>query len=61
MPFASQEEKARAGGSSPRHFLPHRTLALNQLQTGSMMCASDLKVKKALLPKLSLPDLHFSA
>lgn len=56
MPFASQEEKARAGGSSPRHFL-----ALYQLQTGSMICASDLKVKKALLPKLSLPDLHFSA
>lgn len=56
-PFPSLEEKPGAGKNHSIHFLPYRTLALHQLQIGSVVCGRDLEVKKALLPKLPLSDL----
>lgn len=57
QPFSSQEE-APSPGSSPNRFSPHRTLALQQLQTGSVISGSDLEVRKPSLPKPPLPELH---
>lgn len=50
MTFSFPRGKTRARRKCPSHFFHYKTLAPHQLQSGSVVCGSDLKVKKALLP-----------